>query len=63
MRRDSRVNTLRQFSEQVTTSLAQNKLVDAILPAGLLPKPILVQKVTLSSESGVRNSRLALIVP
>jgi hypothetical protein len=45
-----------------TKRLAQDKLVDAILPAGSLPKPILVQKVTLSSESGARNSRLALIV-
>jgi integrase len=46
-----------------TKRLAQDKLVDAILPAGLLPKPILIRKVTRSSESSVRDSRLALIVP
>jgi hypothetical protein len=46
-----------------TKRLAHDKLVDAFLPAGLLPKPNLVQEVTLSSEFAFWNSRLALIVP
>jgi integrase len=42
---------------------AQDKLVEAILPAGLLPKAALVQQVGFWLVLPVGNSRFGLIVP
>jgi hypothetical protein len=46
-----------------TKRLAQDKLVDAILPTGILAKTNLIQRVLFASVLGWDHSRLALIVP
>lgn len=46
-----------------TKRLAQNKLVDAILPTGILPTTNLIQWILFGSVFGWVHSLPALIVP
>jgi len=46
-----------------TKRLAHDKLIDAFLPAGLLPRPNLLQQALLRCEFHCWNQRLVLIVP
>jgi hypothetical protein len=46
-----------------TKRLAQDKLVDAILPTGILPKTNLIQGALFGTVFGWDHSRSALIVP